>query len=106
MSRTFHKLLRTKVCRGVYRDKSGQFFINSWEATYFNFNEKKLKDIARAGKELGIGLFVLDDGLFGDRDNASSSLGDWYVNRRKLPNGLDGFANYFSKKVVCNLGYG
>jgi alpha-galactosidase len=98
MSRTFHKLLRTRVCRGGYRDKTRPVLINNWEATYFNFNEKKLMDIADAGKELGIELFVLDDGWFGHRDNAASSLGDWYVNKKKLPNGLKGLAHYLRKR--------
>lgn len=98
MSRTFHKLLRTRVCRGVYRDKNRPIQINNWEATYFDFNEKKLKKIAEAGNELGIELFVLDDGWFGHRDNDKSSLGDWVVYRKKLPNGLAGLADFIGKK--------
>ncbi|MGG1676943.1 alpha-galactosidase [Neobacillus sp. NRS-1170] len=98
MSRTYHKLLRTRVCRGVYRDKTRPILINNWEATYFQFNEKKLKEIADAGKELGIELFVLDDGWFGHRDNDKTSLGDWHVYQKKLPNGLAGLADYVTKK--------
>ncbi|EKN66765.1 alpha-galactosidase [Neobacillus bataviensis LMG 21833] len=98
MSRTFHKLLRTRVCRGVYRDKTRPILINNWEATYFNFTEKKLKEIADAGKNLGIELFALDDGWFGHRDNDKSSLGDWTVHKKKLPNGLAGLADYVEKK--------
>lgn len=98
MSRTYHKLLRTRVCRGVYRDQTRPILINNWEATYFNFNEKKLKSIADAGKELGVELFVLDDGWFGQRDNDKSSLGDWYENNKKLPNGLEGLADYLHTK--------
>ena len=96
--RTYHKLLRERVCRGVYRDKTRPILINNWEATYFHFNEKKLKEIADAGKDLGIELFVLDDGWFGHRENDKSSLGDWFVNKKKLPNGLDGLADYVRKK--------
>ncbi|MGG1399176.1 alpha-galactosidase [Bacillus salipaludis] len=98
MSRIFHKFLRKRVCRGTYRDQTRPVLINNWEATYFNFNEKKLKAIADAGKELGIELFVLDDGWFGHRDNAKSSLGDWVVDKRKLPNGLEGLEEYLRKK--------
>jgi alpha-galactosidase len=98
MSRTYHTLLRTRVCRGVYRDKARPVLINNWEATYFNFTEKKLRDIVNAGKELGIELFVLDDGWFGHRDNDKSSLGDWYVFKEKLPNGLAGLADYIRRK--------
>jgi alpha-galactosidase len=98
MSRTYHTLLRTRVCRGVYRDKSRPILINNWEATYFDFNEKKLKDLADAGKELGMELFVLDDGWFGHRDNDKSSLGDWVVHKKKLPHGLEGLSDYIRKK--------
>lgn len=98
MSRTYHKLLRERVCRGIYRDKTRPILINNWEATYFNFNEKKLIDLADAAKELGIELFVLDDGWFGHRDDNKSSLGDWFVYKKKLPSGLDGLANYLQKK--------
>ena len=98
MSRTFHKIIRSRVCRGVYRDRTRPILINNWEATYFHFTEKKLMDIADAAKDLGVELFVLDDGWFGRRDNAKSSLGDWVVNRKKLPNGLNGLASYINSK--------
>jgi alpha-galactosidase len=88
MSRTYHRLYRTRLCRGVHRDQPRPILVNNWEATYFDFNADKIESIAKAGAELGIELFVLDDGWFGKRDNDRSSLGDWVVNRSKLPNGL------------------
>lgn len=93
MSRTFHELYRTRLVRGTYRDKERPILVNNWEATYFDFNEEKILEIARAGSELGIELFVLDDGWFGKRDDDRSSLGDWFVDREKLPNGLDTLAS-------------
>jgi alpha-galactosidase len=92
MSRKFHDLYRSRLCRGVWRDKPRPILVNNWEATYFDFNAEKIEAIARAGRELGIELFVLDDGWFGRRDSDNSSLGDWFVDRRKLPNGLDDLA--------------
>ncbi|MEW9669387.1 alpha-galactosidase [Ammoniphilus sp. 3BR4] len=89
MSRTYHKLYRTRLCRGEFRDKERPILINNWEATYFDFNAEKIETIARAGKDLGIELFVLDDGWFGKRDNDFSSLGDWFVDKDKLPGGLE-----------------
>ena len=89
MSRTYHKLYRTRLCRGLYRDEPRPILVNNWEATYFNFNADKIESIARAGKELGIELFVLDDGWFGKRNDDSSSLGDWFVDKNKLPDGLE-----------------
>jgi alpha-galactosidase len=88
LSRTYHRLYRTRLCRGEFRDRQRPILINNWEATYFNFNADKIKEIAQAGKELGLELFVLDDGWFGKRDNDDSSLGDWVEDRRKLPEGL------------------
>ncbi len=88
MSRTYHQLYRTRLCRGVYRDKPRPVLVNNWEATYFNFNADKLVEIAKAGAEIGVDLFVLDDGWFGKRDSDNSSLGDWFPDTRKLPNGL------------------
>lgn len=88
MSRTYHRLYRTRLARGEYRDQERPVLINNWEATYFDFNADKIESIARKGKELGIELFVLDDGWFGKRDDDNSSLGDWFVHREKLPGGL------------------
>ncbi|NYE07926.1 alpha-galactosidase [Bacillus niacini] len=93
MSRTYHELYRTRLVRGAYRDRERPILVNNWEATYFNFNEEKILEIAKAGSELGIELFVLDDGWFGKRDDDRSSLGDWFVDHKKLPNGLGSLAS-------------
>ncbi len=92
MSRIFHKLYRTRLCRGKFRDTQRYALINNWEGTYFNFTEEKLIDIAKKGAEIGLDLMVLDDGWFGKRNDDKSSLGDWFVNKEKLPNGLNGLA--------------
>lgn len=92
MSRTYHELYRTRLCRGEHRDAARPILVNNWEATYFNFNADKIEAIAKAGSELGIELFVLDDGWFGKRDSDNSSLGDWVVDHAKLPNGLEDLA--------------
>ncbi len=93
MSHIFHKLYRTRLCRGVWRDKERPVLINNWEGTYFNFNEEKLLNIAKVGKDMGLELFVLDDGWFGKRNDDHSSLGDWEENLEKLPNGIAGLAD-------------
>ncbi len=92
MSRSFHKLYRTRLVRGKYRDSVRPILLNNWEATSFNFDEKIILDIARGAKELGIEMLVLDDGWFGKRNDDKSSLGDWFENREKLPEGVDGLA--------------
>lgn len=93
MSRAFHRLYRTRLCRGKYRDIERPVLINNWEATYFDFDEEKIVNIAKKAKSLGVELMVLDDGWFGKRDSDNCSLGDWYVDKRKLPNGIEGLAS-------------
>ena len=92
MSQIFHKLYRTRLVRGKYRDEVRPILINNWEGTYFDFNEEKILKIAGKAKELGIELFVLDDGWFGERNDDFTSLGDWYPNLQKLPGGIAGLA--------------
>ncbi len=92
MSREYHRLYRTRLCRGTYRDSTRPVLINNWEATYFDFNAEKIIEIAQEGAKLGIELFVLDDGWFGKRDLDNCSLGDWFVDKRKLPGGLEDLA--------------
>ncbi|MEH6305301.1 alpha-galactosidase [Olivibacter sp. CPCC 100613] len=65
--------------------------LNNWEATYFDFNENKLFSLLKDAKKLGVDLFLLDDGWFGNkypRNSDTSALGDWEENKKKLPNGL------------------
>ena len=92
MSRTFHRLYRTRLARGQWRDRARPILLNNWEATYFDFNEEKLAAIAQAAKEDGVELFVLDDGWFGARSNDQAGLGDWTANRDRLPGGVAGIA--------------
>jgi len=66
---------------------------NSWEGCMFDFNHRRLLQLAKDAKDLGCELFVLDDGWFGKRDSDQAGLGDYNVNAKKLPNGLDGLAN-------------
>ena len=92
MSQIYHRLYRNRLARGKWRNERRPVLINSWEATYFNFNEEKIVNAAKASYDLGIELFVLDDGWFGKRDDDTTSLGDWYPDKRKLPNGIKGVA--------------
>ncbi|MGU8414763.1 alpha-galactosidase [Clostridium perfringens] len=99
MSQVYHNLYRKRLCRGNYRDKVRPILINNWEATYFDFNEVKIKEIAKEASKLGMELFVLDDGWFGNRNDDKSSLGDWFVNEGKLKGGLSKLA-----KDINNMG--
>lgn len=95
MSQHFHHLYRERLARGQYRDKERPVLINNWESTYFDFNEEKLLKLVTDARKIGVELFVLDDGWFGQRNSDTTSLGDWMENREKLPDGLLGL----SKKV-------
>ena len=88
MSAQYHALYRERLVRGVWRDRERPILINNWEATYFNFTADKLAAIAKTAGGLGIELFVLDDGWFGKRDDDTTSLGDWFVDTKKLPGGI------------------
>ncbi|MEK4508679.1 alpha-galactosidase [Paenibacillus anaericanus] len=98
MSRQYHKIYRTRLSRGKYRDQVRPILVNNWEATYFDFNQEKIVSLADEAKNLGIELFVLDDGWFGKRNNDRTSLGDWFVNLEKLPNGLSGLAKELNER--------
>ena len=92
MSQTFQKLYQKRLARGVWLDKARPILINNWEATYFDFNEDKILEIAHKAKESGVELFVLDDGWFGGRRNEHAGLGDWIPNPDLLPHGIAGLS--------------
>lgn len=92
LSRTYHRLYRDRLCRGTWRDRPRPVLINNWEATYFTFDADRIERLAGAAADLGIELFVLDDGWFGHRNDDTTSLGDWTTDLRKLPGGLDDLA--------------
>lgn len=87
-SRNMHAFVREHIVRGEWKGKVRPILLNSWEAGYFDINESSLVSLAKAGRDLGIELFVMDDGWFGERNDDTSSLGDWDANKKKLPGGL------------------
>lgn len=97
MSQTFHDLYRNHLINKNHVYKSRPIVANNWEATYFDFDEDKLTGIIDSAKDLGIDTFVLDDGWFGERNCDTLSLGDWVVNKNKIPSGLKKIADYAHK---------
>jgi alpha-galactosidase len=93
MSRNFHAFVLDNLLPARWASAPRPILINNWEATYFDFDEKRLLGIAARAAQLGVELFVLDDGWFGRRDDDRSSLGDWRANERKLRGGLGGLAD-------------
>ncbi len=92
MSQNMHAFVRKHIVRGSWRDKARPILLNSWEAAYFDINESKLLNLAAEGAKLGIELFVMDDGWFGERSDDTKALGDWTENTKKLPHGVAGLA--------------
>ena len=88
LSGQLHSFIREHIVRGVWKHKPRSVLLNSWEACYFKIDEKKLLQLAKAGKDAGIELFVMDDGWFLGRNNDTSSLGDWEPDPKKLPGGI------------------
>ncbi|MGB5666554.1 MAG: alpha-galactosidase [Maribacter sp.] len=77
--------------------------LNNWEATYFDFNENKLVGLFDGAKELGVDLFLLDDGWFANkypRNGDYAGLGDWQENKQKLPHGLGYLVKEATKKGI------
>ncbi len=92
LSQSFHRLYQKRLARGYWRDRPRPILLNNWEATYFDFNEDLLVEIADRAKKCGVELFVLDDGWFGARRNDRAGLGDWTANKELLPDGISGLS--------------
>ncbi len=99
MSRNFHGFINNHIVRGDWKGKERPVLINNWESSFFKFTRGKLMKLARRAKKLGVELFVLDDGWFGKRDSDRAGLGDYSVNKKKLPSGITGLS-----KSVKRLG--
>jgi alpha-galactosidase len=95
LSNIFHRFVNEHIIKKEWAYKERPILINSWEAMYFNVNEKRILSLAKEASEMGIELFVLDDGWFKGRADDTRGLGDWEVDRKKLPKGLD----HLSRKI-------
>ncbi|MCR5072652.1 MAG: alpha-galactosidase [Clostridiales bacterium] len=93
ISRHMHAFVRRHIQRGKWADEIRPILLNSWEACYFKINESTLLRLAKAAKDSGIELFVMDDGWFLNRNDDRHALGDWTVDRKKLPGGLSGLSD-------------
>ena len=93
-----HRFVTDHIIPPYFKNRPRPVLINNWEATYFDFNRHKLVNLAKAAADLGIELFVLDDGWFGDRSDDTKALGDWFVNERKLGGDLDSLVKEIKKE--------
>ena len=89
MSHNFHDFFRNNLNRSKFvKDVKRPILINTWEAAFFDFDDEKLVEIAKAARDMGVEMIVMDDGWFGKRDDDNSGLGDWVVNEKKIRCGL------------------
>lgn len=92
LSANMHDFVNEHIVRGEWKGKERPVLLNNWEAHFFRFTRGKLIKLARRAKKAGAEMFVLDDGWFGDRNSDTAGLGDYRINRKKLPRGLQEFA--------------
>lgn len=98
LSRQLHPFVRSHILSGTLAQRTRPTLLNTWEACYFNVSEEKLLRIGEIAGKCGIELLVLDDGWFGRRNAADSSLGDWTVNPDKFPGLLDALSDALGEK--------
>ena len=92
LSACMHRFINEHIIPPFWQYRERPVLYNDWEGCMFSFNETKLLTLAKKAKKLGCELFVLDDGWFGKRNNDRAGLGDYTVNREKLPGGLEGLS--------------
>ena len=98
LSKQMHTFVNDHIVPAYWRNRPRPVLYNSWEGCVFDFNQHRLLDLANRAKDLGCELFVLDDGWFGARNHDKAGLGDYNVNRKKLPSGMDGLAKKIRDK--------
>ena len=97
LSVRMHRFVMDHIVPEYWRDRERPVLYNSWEGCMFDFDQKRLLNLAKQAKDLGCELFVLDDGWFGDRNDDKAGLGDYNVNTKKLPQGMAGLSAKIQK---------
>ena len=93
LSHRMHRFVNEHIIPAAWQYRPRPILYNDWEGCMFDFNQRILLSLAKSAKDLGCELFVLDDGWFGNRNNDKAGLGDYTVNKKKLPAGLEGLAD-------------
>jgi len=92
LSARMHDFVNCHIVPKYWQFRRRPVLFNNWEGCFFDFDQARLLDLAKRAGRLGCELFVLDDGWFGDRNSDFAGLGDYNVNKKKLPDGLEGLA--------------
>ncbi|OPX45016.1 alpha-galactosidase [Ruminiclostridium hungatei] len=103
MSHNMHSFINEHIVRSHWKNRERPVLLNNWEAHFFDFDENRLLELAADAKNLGVELFVLDDGWFGERSSDKSGLGDYWVNPKKFPGGMKAFVQKI-KALGLNFG--
>ena len=93
LSRQMHRFVNEHIVPKYWQYRLRPVLYNSWEGCMFRFDRRKLLHLAKKAKDLGCELFVLDDGWFGQRNDDTKGLGDYWVNKKKLPGGMTALAD-------------
>ncbi|MDO5111362.1 MAG: alpha-galactosidase [Clostridia bacterium] len=96
-----HDFVLSHILPEAWRDRERPVLYNNWEACFFQFSQGRLLSLAKQAKRLGAELFVLDDGWFGARNSDKAGLGDYNVNKKKLPHGLDALAKRINRLGIA-----
>ena len=97
LRRCMHSFVNAHIIPQHFQGRERPVLYNSWEGCMFSFSERRLLTLAKKAKALGCELFVLDDGWFGQRNSDEAGLGDYNVNLKKLPGGLEGLSEKLGK---------
>ena len=103
LSVNFQRHLRDNIVTWTEGSLPRPVHYNCWEAIYFEHESNTLSEIIELAADIGAERFVLDDGWFGTRDDDTQSLGDWNIDQRKYPGGLE---SLISKVNQCNMSFG
>ena len=103
LSAHMHDFVNRHIVPPYWQGRERPVLYNSWEGCGMDFTERRLVDLGKKAAKLGCELFVLDDGWFGARNDDHAGLGDYSVNRKKLPGGLAGLAR---KLKAAGLSFG
>lgn len=98
MSRNFHWLYRYHLMPKRFAEKERPILLNSWEAMYYDISLEKVEQQAALARQMGVELFVLDDGWFRADNSSRTSMGDWKCNEKKLPGGISKAAELIHSK--------
>lgn len=98
MSQVWHRFVKNQISPTQHSDAIRPTYLNSWEAAYFDINEQLVSDLADKAKAIGLEMLVVDDGWFEGRNDDHTSLGDWFSDKQKFPNGIAAAAAQVKKK--------